>query len=552
MNMEFAVELALLAIVIIQFIVMIMLYSKNRQGSQTDVSQRLVEYTQRLEKNESTLRDEFGRNREETNKSAKESREELSLNLKSVSEQLSTIITGFTGLVDNKIKSILDLLEISSKSNRDELKRNITDLTVTVDNKMKNIQEFLDSGLKFNREELNKSISTFEGKVTTSISGFSEILNKELKSVQDRVNNSTKESRDELSASLKQFEEKSSEKIEALTKDTKEGLEKNRESVEKKLTEIQTGNEAKLDKMRETVDEKLQKTLEARLSASFKQVSDNLEKVQKGLGEMQNLASDVGDLKKVMSNVKTKGVLGEYQLGAILEEILHQSQYEKNIKTKKGSDNHVEFAINIPSKEDSNRPVWLPIDSKLPTAAYETLVDAYDNGDKKAVDDARKAFSRTVRSFAKDIHDKYIDPPNTTDFAVMFLPFEGEYAEVVRDPELFEGIRRESNIIVTGPSTIAALLNALRVGFNSIAVDKNTSVIRELLSSIKKEFGNFETVLVKVKEKIDDAGKTLEEKVGVRTRAINKALNKVETVSDDTAGQKLITDASMELEETGD
>ena len=471
-DISFIIELALLAIVTIQFIVMIVLFSKIRQAPQTDVTQRLADYALRLERNESTVRDEFGKNREETNKSAKETRAELSLNLKSITEQLSRIITGFTGLVDSK---------------------------------MQNIQVLLDTGLKNNRQE--------------------------------------------LTASLKQFEEKSSAKIESLTKETKEGLEKNRESVERKLTEIQTGNEAKLDKMRETVDEKLQKTLEARLNASFKQVSDNLEKVQKGLGEMQNLASDVGDLKKVMSNVKTKGVLGEYQLGAILEEILHQSQYEKNIKTKKGSDTHVEFAINIPSKEDSSRPVWLPIDSKLPTTSYEALIDAYDKGDKKAVDDARKMFARTVKGFAKDIHDKYIDPPNTTDFAIMFLPFEGEYAEVVRDPELFEGIRRESKIIVTGPSTIAALLNALRVGFNSIAVDKNTAIIKELLSSIKKEFGNFETVLVKVKEKIDDAGKTLEEKVGVRTRAIKKALNKVETVSDDTAGQKLIADASLDFED---
>jgi DNA recombination protein RmuC len=506
------IDLIILAIIIIQFIVMILLFVKNRQGSQTDVLKRLNEFGSRLGENELNFRVELGNQ-------FGQNRGDLTLSLKSVSEQLSTTIASFTNLVDNKIKLIQDSLDSSSKTNR---------------------------------EELTKNIIEFEKQVTTSISSFSDILNKELKSVQDRVNNSTKESREELSASLKQFEEKSSAKIETLTKDTKEGLEKNRESVEKKLTEIQIGNEAKLDKMRETVDEKLQKTLEARLSASFKQVSDNLEKVQKGLGEMQNLASDVGDLKKVMSNVKTKGVLGEYQLGAILEEILHQSQYEKNIKTKKGSDNHVEFAINIPSKEDSNRPVWLPIDSKLPTTAYETLVDAYDSGDKKAVEDARKIFSRTVKGFAKDIHDKYIDPPNTTDFAIMFLPFEGEYAEVVRDPELFEGIRRESKIIITGPSTIAALLNALRVGFNSIAVDKNTSVIRELLSSIKKEFGNFETVLVKVKEKIDDAGKTLEEKVGVRTRAIKKALNKVETVSDDTAGQKLITDASMDLEETED
>jgi DNA recombination protein RmuC len=543
MSLDFIIELAILAVLIIQFIVIIILLLKNRQGSQEHVLQKLVEYDKRLDKNETNIHDEFGKNRDETNKSAKEAREELSSTLKIVEEKLLTTITNFTGLVDNKIKSISESLDLSSKSNREELSKNITGFTGMVDNKMKTIQEFLDSGLKFNREELNKSISVFEEGVTKSISGFSEILNKELTSVQDRVNTSTKESREELSMSLKLFEEKSSARIEALTKDTKDGLEKNRDTVEKKLTEIQEGNEKKLEKMRETVDEKLQKTLEARLGESFKLVSERLELVQKGLGEMQNLASDVGDLKKVMSNVKTKGVLGEYQLGAILEEILiHPSQYEKNVKTKIGSDNHVEFAVKIPSKEDSSKPIWLPIDSKLPTSAYEILVDAYDSGDKKSVEDARKAFSKTVKNFAKDIHNKYIDTPNTTDFAIMFLPFEGEYAEVVRDPELFEGIRKESNIIITGPSTIAALLNALRVGFSSLAVDKNTGIIKDLLSSVKKEFGNFEKVLVKVKNQIDTASTTLEKDVGVRTKAINRALKKVETLPDDTNGQKLLAE----------
>jgi DNA recombination protein RmuC len=549
MSLDFIIEVAILAVVIIQFIVIIVLLSKNRQGSQEQVLQKLLEYDKRLDKNELNIRDEFGRNREETNKSSKESREELSSTLRMVEEKLLAIITQFTGLVDNKIKSISDSLESSSKSSREELSNNITNFTGIVDNKMKTIQEFLDSGLKFNREELNKSISVFEEGVTKSISSFSEILNNELKSVQDRVNTSTKESREELTFSLKSFEEKSSAKIEALTKDTKDGLEKNRNTVEKKLMEIQEGNEKKLEKMRETVDEKLQKTLEARLGESFKLVSERLELVQKGLGEMQNLASDVGDLKKVMSNVKTKGVLGEYQLEAILEEILHSSQYGKNVKTRNGSDNHVEFAVKIPSKEDSGKPIWLPIDSKLPTSAYETLVDAYDSGDKKIVEDARKVFSKTVKNFAKDIHDKYIDPPNTTDFAIMFFPFEGEYAEVVRDPELFEGIRKESKIIITGPSTIAALLNALRVGFNSLAVDKNTGIIRDLLSSVKKEFGNFEKVLVKVKDQIDTASTTLEKDVGVRTRAINKALKKVETLPDDTTGQKLLTESSSDFDE---
>jgi len=454
MGIGIIIESLILIIAIIQFVVLIVFLSKNRQGSQEHVLQKLTEYDKRLDKNEASLRNEleikFGQNRVE-----------LTSSLKSGHEQISNTITDFTRLVDNKINSISDSLTTSSKTNRDEL---------------------------------TKSINDFEKQVTT-------------------------------------------------------GLEKNREAVEKKLSEIQTGNEAKLDKMRETVDEKLQKTLEARLSASFQMVNDNLEKVHKGLGEMQNLASDVGDLKKVMSNVKTKGVLGEYQLEAIIEEILLHNQYERNKKTKIGSDNHVEFAVKIPSKEDPNKPIWLPIDSKLPTTTYEALKDAYDNGDKKEIETARKAFSKTVKNFAKDIHDKYIDPPNTTDFALMFLPFESEYAEVVRDPDLFETLRKESKIIVTGPSTIAALLNALRVGFNSIAVDKNTSLIRELLSSVKKEFSNFETMLTKVKDKIDDAGKVLEETVGVRTRAINKALKKVETVSDDTAGQKLITDASSDIDE---
>ncbi|MDR0486979.1 MAG: DNA recombination protein RmuC [Treponema sp.] len=470
MNMTLVVELALLILVAIQFIVMIALFSKNRQ---TDISQKLIEYSQRLEKSEAALRDEFGKSREETNRAARYSREELASTLKLVSEQLSTIITNFTGLVDKKITAILDTLTESSKKNR---------------------------------EELNNSILLFE--------------------------------------------EKSSVKIEALTKVTNEGLEKSREVVERKLADIQQGNEKKLEQMRFTVEEKLQKTLETRLATSFKTVSENLEQVQKGLGEMKNLASDVGDLKKVMSgsSSKIKGVLGEYQLAAILEQMLSPGQYAKNVKTKSGSDRNVEFAIKIPGREDSNKPVWLPIDSKLPASGYETLLDAYNSGDKKAVEDAQKAFARTLKTFAKDINERYIDPPNTTDFAIMFLPFEGEYAEVVRDPELFESIQRDYKINITGPSTISAFLNALQVGFRSLAVEKQTGKIWNILSEVKKEFGNFEMVLTKVKEQIDKASTTLETEVGRRTRVINKTLKRVETLPDDT-GQKLLTDDSFELDE---
>jgi DNA recombination protein RmuC len=540
MDTRLAVELVLLAVVIIQFIVMIILFSRIRRGPQTDVSQRLVEYAQRLEKNESAVRDEFGKNREETNRTAKESREELSANLKSVSEQLSATITGFTGLVDNKIKSILDSLEVSSKSNRDELAKNMTGLTVTVDNKIKGMQELLDSGLKFNREELNKSISVFEGKVTSSISSFSETLNNELKSVQDRVYTSTKESREGLSASLKTFEEKSSARIEALTKDTKEGLEKTRDSVEKKLADIQQGNEKKLDEMRQTVDEKLHKTLETRLGESFKLVSERLELVQKGLGEMQTLASDVGSIKNVLSNVKNKGVLGEYQLGAILEQVLTPNQYAQSVKIKEGSRENVEYAVKIPSKEDSNRIIWLPVDAKFPTADYEILLTAYESGEKETVVQAQKDLEAKIRKFARDIHEKYIDPPNTTEFGIMFLPFEGLYAEILRIPGLFENIQNTYKVTITGPTTISAFLNSLQMGFRSLAVEKRTSEIWDLLGAVRTEFGKFGDVLQKTKEKLDSASKEID-KAGTRSRAIERKLRDVQTLPEGRA-QKLLND----------
>jgi DNA recombination protein RmuC len=547
MNVEFVIELALLVIVVAQFIAMLVLFAKNKQGSQADVSQNLAEYTQRLEKNESVLRDEFGKNREETNKAAKDSREELSLSLKSVSEQLSTIITNFTGLVDNKIKSILDSLEASAKSNRDELAKNMTDLTVTVDGKMKSIQEFLDSGLKFNREELNKSISTFEGKVTNSISSFSETLNKELKSVQDRVSASNRESREELAASLKAFEEKSSARIEALTKDTKEGLEKTRDSVEKKLADIQQGNEKKLDEMRQTVDEKLHKTLETRLGESFKLVSERLELVQKGLGEMQSLASDVGSIKNVLSNVKNKGVLGEYQLGAILEQVLTPNQYAQSVKVKEGSRENVEFAVKIPSKEDSNKIIWLPIDAKFPTVDYELLLSAYESGEKETVIQAQKELKTKIEKFARDIHEKYIDPPNTTEFGIMFLPFEGLYAEVLRIPGLFENIQNTHRVTITGPTTISAFLNSLQMGFRSLAVEKRTSEIWDLLGAVRTEFGKFGDVLQKTKEKLDSASKEID-KAGTRSRAIEKKLRDVQTLPEGKA-QKLLGDIDISDDE---
>jgi DNA recombination protein RmuC len=547
MNMEFVVELVLLAVVIVQFVVMIILFSKNKQGSQADVSQRLVEYSNRLEKNESTLRDEFGKNREETNKAARDSREELSSNLKTVSEQLSAIITGFTGLVDKNIKAILDSVSESSKMNRDELAKNMTGFTGLIDNKIKAILDSLTESSKINREELNQSISAFEEKVSTNLSAFSETLNNGLTSVQDRLSNSTKESREELTASLKIFEEKSSSKIEILTKDTKEGLEKTRDAVEKKLADIQQGNEKKLDEMRQTVDEKLHKTLETRLGESFKLVSERLELVQKGLGEMQTLSSDVGSIKNVLSNVKNKGVLGEYQLGAILEQVLTPNQYAQNVKVKEGSRENVEFAVKIPSKEDSDKIIWLPIDAKFPTADYEALLSAYESGEKDMASQAQKDLKAKIEKFAKDIHEKYIDPPNTTEFGIMFLPFEGLYAEVLRIPGLFENIQNTHRVTITGPTTISAFLNSLQMGFRSLAVEKRTSEIWDLLGAVRTEFGKFGDVLQKTKEKLDSASKEID-KAGTRSRAIERKLRDVQTLPEGKA-QKLLSDIDVSYEE---
>jgi len=423
----------LLGVIVLQFIVMMILLLKSRKNSQEDISQKLIEYAQRLERNEATLRDEFGRNRLETGKTAKDTREELA------------------------------------------------------------------SALKVNR--------------------------------------------DELSAALKVFEERFSSNIGILTRETKEGLEKSREAVEKKLFDIQQGNEKKLDEMRHTVDEKLHKTLETRLGESFKLVSERLEQLQKNLGEMQTLASDVGSIKNVLANVKNKGVLGEYQLGAILEQILTPNQYNQNVKIKEGSRENVEFAILLPSKEDSGKSILLPIDAKFPTVDYEMLLAAYESGEKENVNQAQKELKSKVEKFAKDIRDKYIDPPNTTDFGIMFLPFESLYAEVLRIPGLFENIQNLYKVIITGPTTISAFLNSLQIGFRTLTVQKRTGEIWDLLRAVRTEFGKFGDVLQKTKEKLVSASNEIEN-AGVRSRAIERKLLDVEKLPEDKT-QKLLGDIEI-------
>lgn len=318
------------------------------------------------------------------------------------------------------------------------------------------------------------------------------------------------------------------QRLHSFSADNVQSLENIRRSVDEKLESIRRENLRQLDEMRKTVDEKLQKTLEEKMNKSFSLVNERLEQVYKGLGEMQTLAVGVGDLKKVLSNVKTRGILGEIQLGAILSEILTKEQYEENIATKKGSKNVVEFAIKLPS--DGAGTVYLPVDSKFPGDTYSALREAVESGDRQRIESAQKALVQRIKGEAKDIHDKYIDPPNTTEFAIMFLPFEGLYSEVV-NMGLVEVLQREYKVNIAGPSTMAALLNSLQMGFKTLAVQKRSAEVWKILGGVKTEFDKFNDVLVMTQQRLDQANKELDKLVGVRTRQIQRQLKDVESVN---------------------
>ena len=321
--------------------------------------------------------------------------------------------------------------------------------------------------------------------------------------------------------------------------DLRTGLIDLTQELKNKFTDLTEGQsklvqqtEKKLEQMRETVDEKLQKTLNERLGQSFEAVGKQLEAVQVGLGEMKTLANDVGGLKKVLSNVKMRGGIGEVQLAMLLEQILAPEQYAANVKTKQNSADIVEFAIKLPGRDDNNKQVWLPIDAKFPKDVYEQLQNAYDTSDLPQIEIAQKNLEQTIKKMAKDISDKYIDPPNTTDFGILFLPFEGIYAEVVRKASLLEDLQRNYKIVVTGPSTLAAILNSLQMGFKTLAIQKRSGEVWKVLGNVKTEFEKFGGLIEKAQGNIQNGLKQLDEVVGVRTRAIQRQLRDVEVLND--------------------
>ena len=384
--------------------------------------------------------------------------------------------------------------------------------------------------------------------VSRSISDLEKVIRDESRYNRENDENRSRKDREELASTLNHFRTEHRETLKNITTQTNSAIQAFQKSFAESMElfnrlqrekfgelslrqqELLQNTEKKLEEMRATVDEKLQKTLHERIGQSFELVSKQLENVQKGLGEMQTLAQDVGGLKRVLSNVKIRGTIGEVQLSMLLEQILAPDQYDANVKTKPGSDKLVEFAVKLPGRAEGDESVYLPIDAKFPKDVYEQLLDAYESGDLQRVETTSRILEQTIRSMAKDIRDKYLAPPHTTDLGIMFLPFESIYGEVTRRAALLEQLQQEYHVIVTGPTTLAAILNSLQMGFRTLAIQKRSSEVWRILGGVKAEFEKFGGLLEKAQKNLQTANNQLEEVMGKRTRAIQRQLRSVEAL----------------------
>ena len=367
-----------------------------------------------------------------------------------------------------------------------------------------------------------------------------DLFRQEMKENREEMSRNMRELRTELNQTLSLSTQQMQTTLHRNLMTTNEMQREKFDAMNRQQDILVKSTEKRLDDMRLMVEEKLQKTLNERIGQSFELVRTQLENVQRGLGEMKTLAEDVGGLKKVLGNVKTRGTFGEVQLAALLEQMLSPEQYEANVKTRKNATEFVEFAIKLPGKDNGKDVVYLPIDAKFPKDVYEQYVDAYEEGDTSLIDSTSRQLETTVKRMAKDIHDKYIEPPFTTDFAIMFLPFENIYAEVIRRTALIETLQKDYKIVVTGPTTLGAILNSLQMGFRTLAIQKRTSEVWSVLGAVKTEFGKFGGMLEKVQKNLQNAGDQLEEVMGKRTRAIERKLRQVEALPAEESRKMLI------------
>ena len=487
-------ETIALIIIIVLLIIVIILIFVFRSKENSDLPQllnKVNELQAGLIKIEANLKDDFRINREESTNTAKTNREEL-----------NKAITEFRNETAEAIRQM-------SKQNVDTLEK----LNITLEQR---VTALID--------KTEKSFKTFSDANTTQLEKIEKQIETKLQTLNDQAKTDNNLIREALVKSFKDFQE-------AFDKNVKSFNDLQREKfgqLETKQNELVQGTEKKLESIRVTVEEKLEKTLSERLGQSFETVGKQLIEVQKGLGEMQTLAQDVGGLKKVLSNVKMRGGFGEVQLHMMLESILAPEQYEANVATKQGSSERVEYAVKFPNKEGERDFVWLPIDAKFPKDAYENLQIAYDSGDIQLIENAQKVLEAVIKKMAKDICDKYLDSPNTTNFGIMFLPFEGLFAEVVRKASLLEQVQRECNVVITGPTTLAVILNSLQMGFRTLAIQKRSGEVWKILSAVKKEFSQFGGLLDKAQKNIQTGLNQLDDVVGTRTRAIQRQLKGVE------------------------
>ena len=428
---------------------------------------------------------------------------------------------------------VLLIINIFISTRKEEV--NMGKISENIENKFDNMQKSFKEEFYTNREESRRNEQDNRQEIKVSIDSMTSSISRHIMNLSTLQQNQFDINSKNLENTLNSFNENMIKSLDNLSQLQNEKLSQLKETTEEKFTELTNSTEENLEKTRVTVDEKLQSTLEKRLGESFKMVNDRLEQVYKGLGEMQTLANGVGDLKKVLSNVKTRGVLGEIQLERILEQFLAQEQYDKNVITKKGSRETVEFAIKLPGKDELKETIYLPIDAKFPLDIYNKLVDAYEEGNQNNIDITSKELEKFIRKSAKDIRDKYIDPPNTTEFGILFLPTEGLYAEVIKRQQLVEDLQRNYKINITGPTTLIALLNSLQMGFKTLAIERHSSEVWKVLGAVKTEFSKFETVLNAAQTKLNQASSEIDKLVGTRTRQINRKLESVEKLSHNKA-----------------
>ena len=460
-------------------------------------------------------------------------------------------LDAFTGESGRKFDSLTESVVTSSARLQSEVSVKLEEFKVSLAGTVRETHQLQ----RDQTEQISASLQSFQSRIDDRLLGLQTAIDTKLSTIEQQtgqklteveaaLRNQSQQLREETGASFMSLGDRILTTLTEISQLQKNELQELKTTVDGRLASIQTENERKLEQMRQTVDEKLQGTLDARLGESFKQVSDRLEQVFKGLGEMQTLAAGVGDLKRVLTNVKTRGTWGEVQLGALLEQMLAPDQYGKNVATS-GTGERVEYAVKLPGQDTNGAPLWLPIDAKFPVEDYQRLVDASERGDVESVEIASRQLEATLKLCARNLSEKYIAPPATTDFGILFLSTEGLYAEAMRKAGLAEFIQREYRIVLAGPSTLAALLNSFQMGFRTLAIQQRSSEVWELLGTIKSEFGKYADVLTKIKRKLAEAQNTVE-RAETRTRAIHRKLRDVESTDGVTLIEDPLEDAEPE------